>query len=199
MVARRFISVGAMDLSDIKKQARRAAAKCRAEAHGQLQGIAAAALAERGLPAWLRPGVVSGFMPYKSEISTLPLLNRLRREGWVTALPVVLGEGLPLQFRAWAPGDALVPGVWDIPIPEIDDEVFPDVLLVPGLLYDRAGYRLGYGGGFYDRTLAKLRAIKRVTAIGVGYHAQTVDAVPRADYDQPLDFIMTERETIACG
>ncbi len=123
----------------------------------------------RGLPVALRPGIVSGFMPYKSEITTIPLLNRLRREGWVTALPVVLGEGLPLEFRAWAPGEKLVPGVWDIPDPRTKPKVFPDVLLVPGLLFDRAGYRLGYGGGFYDRTLVKLRAFKTVVAVGVGY------------------------------
>jgi 5-formyltetrahydrofolate cyclo-ligase len=188
-----------MELADIKKQARRAAAQRRAAAHEQLRDSAGEALAVRGLPLALQPGIVSGFMPYKSEITTIPLLNRLRREGWVTALPVVLGEGLPLEFRAWAPGEKLVPGVWDIPIPEMAEEVLPDVLLVPGLSFDRAGYRLGYGGGFYDRTLVKLRAIKTVVAIGVGYAAQVVDHVPRADYDQPLDFIMTEEETIACG
>lgn len=184
---------------DIKKQARRDAAVQRAAAHAALKDSAPLALAERGLPVTLAPGVVSGFMPYKSEISTIPLLNRLRRDGWVTALPVVLGPGLPLEFRAWAPGEKLVPGVWDIPIPEKQEEVFPDVLLVPGLLYDRAGYRLGYGGGFYDRTLVKLRLLKPVTAVGVAYHAQMVDGVPRADYDQPLDFIMTDEETISCG
>lgn len=187
------------DIIDIKKQARKDAAVRRAAAHEALKDTAPLALAERGLPVTLKPGVVSGFMPYKSEISIVPLLNRLRRQGWVTALPVVLGAGLPLEFRAWAPGDKLVPGVWDIPIPEKADEVFPDVLLVPGLLYDRAGYRLGYGGGFYDRTLVKLRQMQPVTAVGVAYHAQLVDAVPRAGYDQPLDFIMTEQETITCG
>lgn len=188
-----------MDLAELKKLARREAAGIRAEAHGRLKETAGEALAERGLPGELAPGAVSGFMPYKSEISTIPLLNRLLREGWVTALPVVLGEGLPLEFRAWAPGERLAPGVWDIPIPEAAVEVFPDVLLVPGLLYDRKGYRLGYGGGFYDRTLVKLRRMKPVTAIGVAYHAQLVDEVPRGDYDQPLDFIMTEQETIQCG
>lgn len=188
-----------MELADIKKQARRDAAARRAAAHEALKDVAGTALAKRGLPIALRPGTVSGFMPYKSEITTVPLLSRLGHEGWVTALPVVLGEGLPLSFRAWAPGEKLVPGVWDIPIPEKAEEVFPDVLLVPGLLFDRAGYRLGYGGGFYDRTLVKLRAFKTVVAIGVGYAAQVVDHVPRADYDQPLDFIMTEEETIACG
>jgi 5-formyltetrahydrofolate cyclo-ligase len=188
-----------MDLADIKKQARREAAGRRAASHEALKDTAGEVLARRGLPVALTPGVVSGFMPYKSEITTIALLNRLRREGWVTALPVVLGEGQPLAFRTWAPGETLVPGVWNIPIPEKAQEVLPDVLLVPGLAFDRAGYRLGYGGGFYDRTLVKLRAFKSVVAVGVGYHAQVVDAVPRAPYDQPLDFVMTEEETIRCG
>ena len=90
--------------------------------------------------------------------------------------------------------------MWDIPAPpEQAPEVLPDVLLVPLLAFDRAGYRLGYGGGFYDLTLAKLRAIKKVTAVGVAYHAQLVDQVPRAPHDAPLDYVMTEEETLTCG
>jgi 5-formyltetrahydrofolate cyclo-ligase len=189
-----------MDIAAIKKEARRVAATRRAEAHRLLKDTASAGLAERGLPLARGSGIVSGFMPYKSEISTIPLLNRLRRDGWTTALPVVVEAGLPLLFRTWAPGERLVPGVWDIPIPQDSAaEVEPDVLLVPGLAFDRKGYRLGYGGGFYDRTLVTLRQIKPVIAIGVGYGAQMVEEVPRAGYDQPLDFIMTERETIQCG
>ena len=182
--------------------ARAAASKRRAEAHEVLKDAAGIALAERGLPAGLEhpPGIVSGFIPYKSEITTIPLLNRLRREGWQTALPVVLGPGLPLVFRLWSPGESLVPGVWDIPVPlEQAPEVLPGVLLVPMLAFDRKGYRLGYGGGFYDRTLEKLRALKTSAAIGVAYHAQMVDEVPAGPHDAPLDYVMTERETFACG
>lgn len=188
------------DLVAAKKLARKEAAARRAPAHEALKDVAGMALAERGLPPSVHGKIVSGFMPYKSEITTMPLLNALRRKGWTTALPIVIAEGEPLIFRTWAPGEKLVPGIWDIPMPPADAaEVLPDVLLVPGLAYDRAGYRLGYGGGFYDRTLVKLRAIKPVVAIGVGYSAQMVDTVLRAAYDQPLDFIMTEKETIACG
>jgi 5-formyltetrahydrofolate cyclo-ligase len=187
-------------LVDIKKAARRQAAARRAAAHETLKDVAGLALAMRGLPEGVSGRVVSGFMPYKSEITTMPLLNALRRQGWTTALPIVVAAEEPLIFRAWAPGEALVPGVWNIPIPgPAAPEVLPDVLLVPGLAFDRAGYRLGYGGGFYDRTLVKLRAIKPVAAVGVAYGAQLVDSVPRAAYDQPLDFIMTETETISCG
>ena len=83
--------------------------------------------------------------------------------------------------------------------PEEAPEVQPDVLLVPLLAFDRRGFRLGYGGGFYDRTLEKLRALKKVTAIGVAYAGQEIDAVPYEEFDQRLDWIMTEKETIKCG
>lgn len=191
-----------MDIAEVKRKARTAASKRRAEAHEQLKDVAGAALAERGLPEGLhiQSGIVSGFIPYKSEITTVPIMNSLRRAGWQTALPIVIAAEQPLIFRAWAPGEPLTPGVWDIPIPlDTSLEVLPDVLLVPMLAFDRAGYRLGYGGGFYDRTLEKLRALKKVVAIGVAYHAQLVDEVPRGPHDAPLDFIMTERETFACA
>ena len=93
-----------------------------------------------------------------------------------------------------------MPGAWDIPVPTVDAaEVFPDVLLVPMLAFDRRGFRLGYGGGFYDRTLEKLRRLKKVVAIGVAYHAQMVDEVPVGPHDAPLDYVMTEQETFQCG
>ena len=191
-----------MDITDIKRQARTAAVKQRAMAHEQFKDIAGVALADHGLPerVGLNSGIVSGFIPYKSEISTIPLLNALRRNGWRTALPVVIAQDQPLVFRSWAPGEPLVPGVWDIPTPpETAAEVLPDVLLVPMLAFDRDGHRLGYGGGFYDRTLEKLRRLKKVIAIGVAYQAQMVDRVPRGEYDAPLDFVMTEQETYSCG
>lgn len=191
-----------MNLADDKRRARGEAAKRRAAAHLLLHEAAGPALAERGLPFARQPQqrAVSGFFPYKSEISLLPLLTRLHGEGWVTAMPVVMGEGLPLVFRAWAPGEPTMPGIWDIPVPlATADEVLPDVLLVPMLAFDRRGYRLGYGGGFYDRTLEKLRKLKQVTAIGVAYAGQEMAEVPRGPFDQPLDWIMTEKATTNCG
>ena len=191
-----------MDIAEVKRKARAAASKRRAEAHTELKDQAGVALAGRGLPGGLhlQTGIVSGFIPYKSEITTVPLMNRLRREGWETCLPIVIAQEQPLIFRAWAPGDPLVPGVWDIPMPpEAAPEMLPDVLLVPMLAFDRRGYRLGYGGGFYDRTLEKLRALKKVVAIGVAYSAQMVDEVPIGIHDAPLDYVMTEQETFACG
>ena len=191
-----------MDIAEVKRSARGEASKRRAAAHDALHETAKLTLAQRGLPIVKGPGrsVVSGFFPYKSEISTLPLLTRLRGEGWRLAMPVVVGEGLPLIFRAWAPGEPTVAGIWNIPVPaETSPELIPDILLVPMLAFDAHGYRLGYGGGFYDRTLVKLRALKPIVAIGVAYADQEVAETPRAPYDQPLDFIMTEKATITCG
>ena len=183
-----------MDIAEVKRKARTAASKRRAEAHERLKDAAGSALAARGLPSDLAAGIVSGFIPYKSEITSMPLMNRLRREGWQTALPVVIAAEQPLVFRAWTAGEPLVPGVSDIPIPPATAaEVLPDVLLVPMLAFDRRGYRLGYGGGFYDRTLEKLRALKKVVAIGVAYHAQMVAEVPLGPHDAPLDYVMTGR------
>ena len=191
-----------MDIAEVKRKARTAASKRRAEAHELLKNTAGLAMAERGLPAGLdlAAGIVSGFIPYKSEITTVPMLNRLHRDGWQTCLPIVIAQEEPLVFRAWAPGDPLVPGAWDIPGPvDSAPEVLPDVLLVPMLAFDRKGFRLGYGGGFYDRTLEKLRELKTVVAIGVAYHAQMVDEVPVGIHDAPLDYVMTEQESFACA
>jgi 5-formyltetrahydrofolate cyclo-ligase len=190
------------DLSDIKKQARVAATALRLKAHAEWAERAPLALAGHAFPVMPGAGrsIVSGFFPYQSEIDTRPLLGRLAGEGWLTALPIVLGMGAPLEFRRWLPGEPTVPGKWDIPRPpDTSPIVEPDVLLVPLLAFDRQGYRLGYGGGFYDRTLALLRATKPVVAIGVGYAAQEVAAVPHDALDQPLDFVMTENEVLACA
>ncbi len=193
-----MVSLDFSTLAEQKRIARSAAAKARASAHAKAGDAAGLALAKRGLPCDHRMGrrVASGFQPYKSEISVLPLLAKLLADGWVTAMPVVVGKGEPLVFRAWAPGDQMVPGIWDIPVPpESAEQVEPDLLLVPMLAFDRRGYRLGYGGGFYDRTLELLRSHKPVTAIGVAYAAQEMEEVPHGPHDQPLDWIMTEKDS----
>jgi 5-formyltetrahydrofolate cyclo-ligase len=116
------------------------------------------------------------------------------------ALPVVAGKGKPLLFRAWTPGDAMDKGVWDIPQPKPDrSAVEPDILLVPLMAFDVHGRRLGYGGGFYDRTLARLRALKPVIAVGLAYDEQRIDAVPHLDYDQKLDWVLTPSGALRCS
>lgn len=143
---------------------------------------------------------IAGYWPVGDELDVRPLMERLHGRGHALCLPVVVAKGRPLLFRRWRPGDALVPGGLGIPVPgEGAGEVRPDLLLVPLLAFDRGGHRLGYGAGFYDRTLALLRLGGPVTAVGVGYDAQEVPAVPRDALDQPLDWIVTERRALRIG
>ncbi|MPZ38583.1 MAG: 5-formyltetrahydrofolate cyclo-ligase [Rhizobiales bacterium] len=159
---------------------------------------AAEAIAARPFPIAIPPGaLVSGFMPLKSEINPLPLMRKLAEAGAKLALPVVAGKGLPLVMRAWTFGAPLASGVWGIrePMPDAS-AVDPDVLIVPLLAFDRRGHRLGYGAGYYDMTLAALRAKKPIVAVGIAYAAQEVDTVPTTPRDARLDLVLTERETI---
>lgn len=136
--------------------------------------------------------VVSAFAPMAGELRVWPLLRRLGSQGFQLCLPVMQGKGKPLIFRAWKPGDAMDSGVWGIAEPKADKTVLePDILLIPLLAFDRKGWRLGYGGGFFDRTLARLRAAKKVIAVGLALDGQRVDEVPHLDYDQRLDWVLT--------
>ncbi|QQS14918.1 MAG: 5-formyltetrahydrofolate cyclo-ligase [Rhodospirillales bacterium] len=142
--------------------------------------------------------VMAGFWSMGDEIDVRPLLARLSAEGYAIALPVTPARGAPLTFRAWSPGAALLRGPMGTSQPGPEAAIVePDALLVPLLAFDDDGYRLGYGGGYYDRTLAALRARRAVTAIGVGFEAQRVDAVPRGPGDGRLDWLLTERAMLA--
>jgi 5-formyltetrahydrofolate cyclo-ligase len=191
-----------LNLKDVKAEARKHAAKIRKAAHEELRDEAPLMLASHRFPMLPTPTskVVSAFFPYMSEIDTRPLLGKLAGEGWATCLPIVIALGQPLIFRRWAPGQPTTPGTWNIPQPTDDAElVEPDVLLVPMMAFDNQGYRLGYGGGFYDRTLDMLRAKKTITAIGVAYSAQEVDSVAHDSHDQVLDYVLTEKGFHKCG
>jgi 5-formyltetrahydrofolate cyclo-ligase len=148
----------------------------------------------QGLRALMSPtNIIAGYMPIGSELDCLPLLNRLVGAGVPLCLPVVIEPEARLIFRRWEPGDALVTGSFGISEPTAAaPEVSPNVLLLPLLAFDRQGNRLGYGGGYYDRTLKALRAAGPVVAIGVAFAGQLRDKVPVAEGDQPLDWILTE-------
>ncbi|GEP55390.1 5-formyltetrahydrofolate cyclo-ligase [Reyranella soli] len=144
------------------------------------------------------PTVVSGFWPIKDEIDIRPLMIELHNGGCQLVLPVVQGRGKPLLFRAWRPGDPLEQGVFGTLQPSPKRETLePDALIVPMLACDEEGWRLGYGGGFYDRTLLGLRGRKAVTAVGVGFNAQLVDDVPHGPDDQRLDWLLTDKRACA--
>ncbi|GAA0526219.1 5-formyltetrahydrofolate cyclo-ligase [Rhizomicrobium palustre] len=138
-------------------------------------------------------GVVSGYCACRSEADPKALMAALASRGLHLALPVIVQKAAPLRFHRWQEGDELVLHRFGVaePLPTADI-VEPDVLLVPLLAFDDAGYRLGYGGGFYDRTLAALRAKKPITAIGIAYAGQRIDHLPRDAYDQRLDAVLTE-------
>ena len=189
-------------VDDLKKNLRRHAKVVRSAAFAKAGADAAEAIAEHGIAFTGRkaPAVVSGFLGIGDEIDLKPLMARLEGEGYRLALPVMEGKGKPLVFRAWSPGDPLAETMWGIrePLPGAET-VDPDIVLGPLLAFDTRGYRLGYGGGFYDRTLARLRALKPIVSIGVAFDEQRVDAVPHVDYDERLDWILTPSGPLKCA
>lgn len=189
-------------MADEKRAERTRALDRRAAAYARHGKGAGERLAEHGI-GFAKPApaaIVSGFSSIRDEIDAGPLLARLAGEGFRLALPVLQGKGKPLLFRAFAPGDEMGSGTWGIAEPLPSRPVLePDVVLVPLLAFDAQGYRLGYGGGFYDRTLAGLRAKKRIIAIGLAYDELKVDAVPHLDYDQRIDWVLTPSGPWRCS
>ena len=145
------------------------------------------------------PGViVAGYVKTQSEADPSLILETLRARGHVIALPVVeVGKREPLTFRTFDPNKKLVSGPFGIPVPALSEAaVEPDLIIVPLVAFDRAGHRLGYGAGYYDRTIEALRKTKAVLTVGLAYAVQEVDRVPAEDHDQRLDWIVTEKEAI---
>jgi 5-formyltetrahydrofolate cyclo-ligase len=159
---------------------------------------AAEIIATRPFPVAMNAGmIVSGFMPLKTEINPLPLMRSLAAQGARLALPAIDGRGKPLIMRAFAFGDELASGQWGIREPKADAaDVAPGILLVPLLAFDRTGHRIGYGAGYYDMTIARLRAMKPVVAVGIAFAAQEIGEVPVTPRDARLDLVLTEREII---
>lgn len=143
--------------------------------------------------------IVSLYYPIKDELDTEPLAAALFEREIPVALPVVTGKNQPLIFRRYAPGDVLIDGAYGELTPDENAEaVLPSIIVAPLLAFTRNGGRLGYGGGYYDRTLAGRRGEGTVLAVGYAYGAQEVDALPLSPVDQPLDWVVTEREAIRC-
>jgi len=184
------------EMEEIKRAARKAAFARRAAAHRADTGAGAQRLAEvlrgwRGIP-------VSGYLPIRTEIDPRPAMAEAAEHG-VVAVPVIVGPGKPLQFSRWTPDCALHEGPFRAMVPEVDDFIEPEVLIVPLVAFDRDGGRLGYGGGFYDRTLELLRSRRPTLAIGYAYAAQEAEALPVEATDQPLDMVVTDAEVIRFG
>ena len=184
------------DLAGAKAAARAAAFARRKEAHEMAGPGTAGRLSEvlagyRGVP-------LSGYMPIRTEIDPVPALAEAAAHGPV-GLPVIVGQGQPLLFSRWEPEAPLREGPFGAQVPMVDDLFEPDILIVPLVAFDRNGGRLGYGGGFYDRTLERLRAVRATLALGFAYDAQEADGLPTELSDQPLDMIVTESRILQPG
>lgn len=182
-----------MTLAEQKSVVRKAAFAARKAAfdldRGGASGVLSSVLAGyRGVP-------LAGYMPIRSEIDPLPAMAEAAAHGPVS-VPVIMGAGMALRFSRWTPEGALRDGPFGARVPEVDDFIEPEIVIVPLVAYTRAGGRLGYGGGFYDRTLEGLRARRATLAIGFAYSAQEVGELPLEATDQPLDMIVTERDVI---
>lgn len=178
-------------ITGVKAAARKAGFAARKEAFARGQGQAAELLAD-----WLTPHrgrVLAGYMAMRTEAD--PAAAMATHQGPV-GVPVIAGAGQPLRFREWSPGCAMVPGEFGAAIPAEGAWLDPEILIVPLVAFDRRGFRLGYGGGFYDRTLQGLRARHKVLAVGFAFAAQEMPEVPVEATDQPLDAIVTERGVI---
>lgn len=146
----------------------------------------------RGIVA-AQPGILGVYWPFRAEFDPRPLIEWAVASGRTVALPVVIDRKGPLEYRAWRPGETLVDGVWNIPVPEKREIVVPAIVLAPLVGFDRACYRLGYGGGYFDRTLASLSP--RPAAIGVGFEFQALETIHPQDFDVKMDAIVTETGT----
>ncbi|KRE02676.1 hypothetical protein ASE61_15510 [Bosea sp. Root670] len=148
------------------------------------------------LPVWRgSAGPVSAYWPMRSEADPRPILEALHERGLPLCLPAIVDRHM--IFRRWAPYEPIVPGGFGTLVPAPDQpELKPAILLVPLAAFDRRGYRIGYGKGYYDRALSELGP---TVSIGIGYGAQEIDAVPDEPHDRRLDWIVTERETLRCG
>ena len=176
------------DLVTIKMTARKAAFARRKAAFDRNIPGAAGHLSEvlagyRGVP-------LSGFVPIRTEIDPLPAMAEAAAHGLV-GVPVIQAKDMPLKFSRWQPDGALRDGPFGAAVPEVDDFFEPEILIVPLVAFDAAGGRLGYGGGFYDRTLELLRAKRSTLAIGFAFDAQEATDLPLEATDQPLDMVVT--------
>jgi 5-formyltetrahydrofolate cyclo-ligase len=174
-------------LREEKTGARNAAFARRKQAFAAGQGQAAELLAD--VLAGFRGQALSGYMPMRTEID--PLTAMAAHQGCV-GVPVIMAKANPLRFREWSPGCVMEMGAFGALVPVEGAWITPCVLIVPLLAFDARGFRLGYGGGFYDRTLEGLRASGPVTAIGFAFAAQEIDSVPIDATDQRLDMIVTD-------
>ena len=191
-------SPSAVPNSELKAELRRVVMARRRETYLARNGEAAAGLVKRLLADIAPQGKkIAGYWPLGEELDCRPALEALRAAGAALALPVVAGQGQVLIFRSWCPGDTLESGPFGTMHPTARAPlVAPNILLLPLIAFDRNGHRLGYGAGYYDRTVAATRQSSEILTIGIAYDEQEVEAVPVETHDQRMDAVITDRRTL---
>ncbi len=188
------------ELEEAKTELRAAARDRRERAHAIDGAGAARSVRDRFLAnvPLAHGAVVAGYWPFGSELDPMPLMQALHARGHRLALPVVVRRRAPLVFRQWQPGDEMATHRFGMSEPRpAKPQVDPDILLVPLLAFDGEGNRIGYGGGFYDRTILQQRHFHPLRAVGVGFSVQQVDRIPISIDDQKLDWVVTEKEALS--
>ena len=183
-----------MSLEAVKAAARKAAFARRKAAFGAARPGAAGRLSEvlagyRGVP-------LAGYMPIRTEIDPVAAMAEAAAHGPV-GVPVIMAAGQPLRFSRWEPECEMVDGPFGARVPAVADYFEPEILIVPLVAFDARGGRLGYGGGFYDRTLERLRAARGTLAIGFAFDGQEAEELPLEETDQPLDMVVTESRVLS--
>ncbi|MBL1438194.1 MAG: 5-formyltetrahydrofolate cyclo-ligase [Rhodobacteraceae bacterium] len=180
-----------MNIAVEKQAARKVAMAQRKVAHNA--AIGAGKATAQHLLAWLETQpkltTISGYMPIHTELDILPAMHALHERGYALCVPVIMGKAMPLKFSAWTPDTKMVKGPFGAMVPENANWRCPELLLCPMLAFDTVGQRMGYGGGFYDRTIAQLAPVR---ALGFAYAAQQVKSLPSEPTDMPLEGVITE-------
>lgn len=185
-----------MELDQEKSELRSRCAKARKAANAGCNQEPACEFLSAHLQAIPALETVSGYWPIRTEIDPRPAMKALYSIGVQICLPVVIGAGEVLEFRLWEPNTPMIESSFGVMVPKERALVEPEALIVPLLAFDQEGHRLGYGGGFYDRTLKALREKRRTYGVGFAYSAQLMDHVPNGPHDQHLDVIVTETGTV---
>jgi 5-formyltetrahydrofolate cyclo-ligase len=181
------------NIQNLKTLCRKAAFRARAEAHAAELDKKANAQLFNYLKTHDTNLVIGAYMPIRTEISPLMAMKKIWQRGYKICVPVVVKDGAPLKFLEWTPETKMVSGAFGAQIPEKSNFLIPDVIITPLAAFDTNGYRLGYGGGFYDRSFEEISNLKKIVAVGFAYSAQEVLLVPREATDYKLDAIITEQ------
>ena len=192
-----MFDIGALLSETDKVQYRKIALGKRRELHANTPHNEYGASIRRFFHKWILGekaiSVIGLYYPVNSEMNPLALIDYLETQGKITCLPIVIGKNSPLIFKSWSPGKDIVVGHYGIPVPDNDQIVTPDLVICPLLAYDSKGMRLGYGGGFYDRTIRQLRRNKQTRYMGLAFSEQkSYHDLPSEAHDVPLDAVLTE-------